>query len=785
MRFRVALLLGCAGLCVVPTTAKTQVASDSGGTAVALPDVEVVAASPIGSSGIDRARVPAASTVIRREDLVRSGTPSLLRTLDEQVGSVTVQDVSGNQFAPNLLYRGFEASGLVGNPQGLAVYVNGTRFNQSFSETVNFDLIPDIAVDRMEVVGSNPVFGLNALGGAISIRLRDGFSYQGAELELSGGSFGRRQVSGQYGVRAKGGSVAGYVAATGIDEDGWREQSPGLIRQFYGSLGWRGERAELNLDLTGAHNLITGNGTVPVELLAASRAAVFTFPDTTRNSYGNIRLRGSYEASDRLSLSGNLFFQSFSQRTANGDVGDIGPDADGQIALEGVGPLRLRGGGGVTDFLGSSGTYGIFNRTATDTNSFGGAAQATYRAEVLGRPNRTTFGVSYDGGRTVFSANSALGVVLPSREVISGGPIIDFPGGPITPVRVNTANDAYGLYALNALDVTDRLTVTGSLRLNVSDIRLRDRNNGGASGDHTFTSVNPAVGATYELLRGGFTSASVYAGYAESNRAPTPAELSCADANAPCTLTNFFIADPPLKQVTAGTFEVGLRGRTTPFQGGFLNGGTVEWHTGLFRTRSSDDIAFVASTIVGRGFFQNVGETQRQGVEAGLKLRTGRLLAYADYAYVNATFESPLLLNSRNNPLSDANGQIQVRPGDRLPGIPAHQVKFGASYRVTDAWRIGFTGLASSGRVLRGDESNLNPRTAGFVVFGANTSYQVTDNIELFGQVQNATNRHYETAGAFSQTSAVPIVQAPGAANPRALAPAPPIAGYGGIRVRF
>lgn len=782
MRLKARLLLGGACLCAGTWPLAAQEAPAE--PAAVLPDVEVIAASPIGGTGVDRAKVPAASTVLRRDDLVRSGTPSLLRALDEQVGSLTVQDVSGNQFAPNLLYRGFEASSLVGNPQGLAVYVNGTRFNQSFSETVNFDLIPDIAVDRMEVVGSNPVFGLNALGGAISVRLRDGFSFQGAELELAGGSFGRRQASAQYGVRSKDGSMAAYVAATGLEEDGWRERSPGRLRQVYGSIGWRGDRAELNLDLTGAQNHITGNGTVPVELLAAQRNAVFTFPDTTRNAYGNVRLRGRYEATDNLSLSATLFYQNFSQRTANGDIGDI-EVRRGQLELEDVGPIRLRGGGGVTDFLGSGGTYGFFNRTATDTNSFGAAAQGTYTSEVMGRRNRTTFGASYDGGRTVFSANTALGVVTQSREVTSNGPIVDFTGGPITPVRINTANDAYGLYALNVLDVTDRLAVTGSVRLNVSGIRLRDRNGGSASGDHVFTKANPAIGATYEALRGGLTSATLYAGYAESNRAPTPAELACANPAAPCTLTNFFVSDPPLKQVVARTFELGLRGRTAPFEGGLLNAGTVEWHAGLFHTRNSDDIAFVASPILGRGFFQNVGETQRQGVEAGLKLRAGRLLAYADYAYVDATFQSPLVLSSLNNPLSDANGLIRVRPGNRLPGIPAHQVKFGASYQVTDAWRVGFTAIASSGRVLRGDESNLNPRTDGFIVFGANTAYQVTENIELFGQVQNATDRRYETAGAFSPTSSVPVLPAPGATDPRSLAPAPPIAGYGGLRIKF
>ncbi len=773
MRLGTGLVLGCAGLCAA-SAARAQADAEP-----PVQTIEVVAPAPLGGSGVDRARVPAATNVLRRDDLVRSGVPSVLRALDEQVGSVAIDDVSGNRFAPNLLYRGFEASALVGNPQGLAVYVNGARFNQPFGDTVNWDLIPDIAIERTELVGSNPMFGLNALGGAVSVRLRDGFSYQGAELELSGGSFGRRQVSGQYGVRA--GNVAAYVAATGIEEDGWRERSPSRLRQIYGTIGWRGDGAELNLDVSGAQNHLTGNGPAPVELLAASRRSVFTLPDTTRNSYGTIRLRGSYEATDQLSLQGHLYYSNFSQRTANGDAADIESGRNGLLQLEDVGPLQLRGGGGVRDFLGPGRTYGLFNRTGTDTNGFGAALQGTHRSEPFGRPNRLTIGAAYDGGRSVFSASSTLATILQSREVTSGGPVIDFPGGPLSPVRVDAANDHYGLYALDVLDLTDRLSLTGSLRLNVSAIRLRDRNGGGASGDSTFVRPNPALGATYQLLPG----LSAYAGYAEANRAPTPAELSCANEAAPCTLSNFFVSDPPLKQVVARTWEAGLRGRTPEFEGGWLAGGTVEWHAGLFHTRSSDDILFAASQVRGRGFFQNVGETQRQGVEAGLKLRAGRLLAYADYAYVDATFQSPLLLNSPDNPLADANGQIGVTKGNRLPGVPAHTVKFGLSYQATSAWRVGLTGIAASGRVLRGDESNLNPRTSGYVVLGVNTAYQVTENIELFGQVQNATDRRYETFGTFSPTASVPIAPAPGAANPRSLTPAPPIAGYGGVRVRF
>ena len=136
---------------------------------------------------------------------------------------------------PSLFYHGFQASSLQGVPQGLAVYVNGARFNQPFGDTVDWDLIPDLAIDRMDLVGSNPVFGLNALGGALSVQLKNGFTYHGAEIDLLGGSFGKYQGELQYGIES--GNVAAYVAASGLQEGGWRDVQSSQLRNFYGDLG--------------------------------------------------------------------------------------------------------------------------------------------------------------------------------------------------------------------------------------------------------------------------------------------------------------------------------------------------------------------------------------------------------------------------------------------------------------------------------------------------------------------------------------------------------------------
>ena len=748
--------------------------------------------APLAGSEVERGKVPVNTGILRREDLQRTGPASALRALDERVGNVTLNQAQGNEFQPNLLYRGFEASPLAGNAQGLAVYLNGTRFNQPFGDTVNWDLIPDIAVDRIEVAGPNPAFGLNALGGAITVKLKDGFTYHGAQLELSGGSFGRIQGSAQYGVQS--GNTAAYIAGTALNEDGWRDHSPSQLRQIYGDVGYRGDKAEVHVNLVGAINNLVGNGTTPVELLAASRSAVFTYPDETRNKYLRLTTTGSYEVNDRISLQATAYYSNLAQRTFNGNAADVEPcDSNRGFLCINDGPaLTTRDGSRIPNFLNPGlypgnrqfrrgGPYSQLDETATDSNGYGVALQGTHRSEVFGRPNRLLVGASYDGGSTTFSARSSLGALALDRGYIGPGITISQDDGSITPVRVDATNNYYGLYASDTLDVTDRLSVTVSGRLNVAEINLRDRNGTALSGDHSFTKFNPAAGATYKLL----PNVSLYGGYSQSNRTPTPAELSCASPASPCSLTNFFVADPALKQVTAQTFEAGVRGSFGLASLGGPESARVSWNVGLFRTDADDDILFTSSAVQGRGYFQNVGGTRRQGVEAGVSLRQGGLLAYLDYAYTDATFRDPFTVGSQNNPFADADGLTQVRRGNQIPGVPEHRLKFGVQYSITPDWTVGTTGIASSGRTLQGDAANLNPRTAAYVVLNLNTAYQVTQNIQVFGLVQNVTNARYATFGGFSPVGLVPIVQAPGATNTRSLVPGAPLAGFGGVRVTF
>ena len=741
-----------------------------------LPQVNVVAPSPLLGSGIDRNKAPSTVNLLTGRDIERTGIPNVLGALEEQTPGVVLENAQGNPFQPNLQYRGFIASPLDGNPQGLAVYLNGVRFNAPFSDAVNWDLLPSVAIDRVNLAGSNPVFGLNALGGSLSIQLKNGFTWHGGLAELYGGSFGTIDGSLQYGKQS--GNVSTYVAGNVFHSNGWRQLNSSDVRQFYGDVGWRSDRAELHLNVLLVDNTLNSPATLPVQLLDVDRTATFTAPNETRNKYGLVSLSGTWSVTDNTSLQGVFYYDNFSQRIANGNASGAAVCAatPGFLCDNNGAPLFDRAGSPIPDFL-SGGPYSQLNNQAVDSNGYGTAVQVTHDSTLIGRHNQVVAGLSFDGGVSTFTASTLLGGITDVNGVFIGpGIVIDQPNGPIAPVRLGVTNAYYGAYFADVFDVTPRLALSLAGRLNVAQIDLSDQNGTALSGNHSYAHFNPGVGLTYQVL----PSLSLYASYAEGNRAPTPAELSCASPASPCTLANFFTGDPDLKQVVSHTIEAGLRGRLRP-----AAGASLEWSIGLFRTNDDNDIAFVASSVPGLDFFQNVGQTRRQGLEAGLSWRGPRLRAWVNYAYTDATFQSPLTLDSPLNPGADANGQIHVVPGNRLPGVPAHRFKLGADYAVTDAWTVGFSALVSSGQYLFGDEANLTAKTNPYVVLNANTSYRVTRNLELFGLVQNLLNVKYETFGTFSPTSLVPIARVPGATLTRSLSPAPPVAAYGGVRLRF
>ena len=351
----------------------------------------------------------------------------------------------------------------------------------------------------------------------------------------------------------------------------------------------------------------------------------------------------------------------------------------------------------ITDFL-FGGQYGQLDTQNTSTNAYGASLQLTSTGKLFGRDNHFVVGASLDIGRTRFNAVSFLGGLTSSnRDFVGPGVVIDEPGS-IAPVSVAVDSVDWGIYLANTWRVTPQLALTASGRLNISTITLNDLAGGDINGSHNFVHFNPAGGFTYEFA----PWLTVYGGYAVANRTPTPAELSCAGPTNSCSLANFFVGDPPLNQVVSRTFEAGLRGNVPVF-----NDGRLRYSLALYHSDVDDDIAFINSTVSGRAFFANVGSTRRQGLDAELKLTTDRWLAYLNYSFINATFQSTFVQASGDNPAADLDGNITVQPGNRLPGIPSHQLKAGAYYKATDKWTVGANFVYTGSVYLFGDDANL------------------------------------------------------------------------------
>ena len=719
-----------------------------------------------------------ANNVVTSDDIERTGVPTLTGTLNDDVPSVHINDASGNPFQPSLMFRGFLASPIQGDEQGLAVYVNGARFNQPQGDTVNWDLIPSNAIASADVEGGNAVFGLNALGGSVSVKLKNGFTFHGGDLVAYGGMNGRAAGLFEYGAESD--NTSAYVAINAIHDDGFRNTSASTLYQFYGDLGWRGHDSEVHLGITANSTALGNPGATPVELLAVDRAANSTAPNTVYNKYIALNLNGNHDITDNTTAQWVVYYSNLSQRLNNGVTVDSAPCTahPGFLCTDGGdgGYLTDRNGKPIPDFLHGA-PYGGVSQQGTDSNAFGASAQVSNTHEVFGLPNHVVGGVSFDAGNVMFDGNQTIGALTPGRLIIPPEITVDQADLSIAPVRLATTNRYYGVFFTDLLDVTPKLTLSLAGRFNAADITLDDKIGTALDGGHSYDHFNPGFGAAYKVL----PNLSVYANYAESNRAPTPSELSCSNALQPCQLPNFFISDPNLKQVVARTAEFGARGRVAD-----LGGGTLSWNADLFRTDSNDDIIFEASQIPGLDFYQNAGTTRRQGAEANLVYRRGALRASLGYSFVQATFQSPLTLDSPLNPHADANGQIHVSPGDRLPGIPANQLKFVAEYDITDRWTVGASGQLVSGQYLYGDEANQNKMIGGYFVLNLNTSYRITDHIQLFALINNALDQKYSLYGTFAQVDGVPFPEVPGGVtNTRVESPASPLAAYGGVRVTF
>jgi outer membrane receptor protein involved in Fe transport len=797
---RLILRFGLPICCAVVALPFPAFAADSSGgssnnpaAASELPQITVIGNTPLEGLGLPMNQIPSNVQTADSKDMQRQQTLDLADYLNNNFSGINVSESADNPFQLDINYHGFTASPLLGTPEGLSVYVDGVRVNESFGDTVNWDLIPQSAISTVTLMsGSNPVFGLNTLGGALSVKTKSGHDNPGTEIETYGGSFGRRAFEGETGGES--GNFDYFMTGNYFDETGWRDNSPTRVYQGFGKVGWQNNKTDIDLSYTYADTSLYGNGATPMSMLDFRREASYT-PDFTANLLSFVNLTGTQFLTDKLLLSGNVYYRHLVTGAINGNIND--GYLDGDYAGP---PIDCTGSPASRADL----TYCAPGQNATSrllqrTKGFG--LQLTDSQDVLGWANQAIVGVDYDDSSDTFSQAYQFGQLTPDRLLIYE----QTPFNDETVISLTGSNQIYGAYLTDTLSPSKLLHFTLSVRYNRSTETLDgysvDTNIGdfGAGfdqpsplmGDHTFSRVNPAFGFTVTPT----DSLTFYADYNEASRAPTVIELGCANPAAPCGLPNDFASDPDLRQVVARTVELGVRGN--------LPDQRLVWSADIFHTVNSNDIQFVA-TATNAGYFDNVGNTRRQGLDLSLGGKEGGLNWHLTYSFVDATYQSNFEVNSESNSTADADGNISVRPGDRIPLIPKHTGRLVLDYELNQAWDIGGNVIAASGSYLHGDENNANQIGGtngegayvsgsgwipGYTVVNLQGTYHVTKRAEIFARLTNVFDKEYATAGFLTSSSFNPngtfIANPNNWPNENAVSPAAPRAIWVGMRVRW
>ena len=681
--------------------------------------VVVVGTTPVPGNDVAKDQVPANVQTADAQRLRQLQSVNLPDFMATQLPSVNVNETQGNPFMMTLNYRGFSASPLLGMPQGLSVYLDGVRVNEPFGDIVNWDMLPTNALASMTLLpGSDPLFGLNTLGGALVLRTRSGDTDPGGEVQVQGGSFGRVDTDLSYGRTV---GVDGHVFAAFSDfrDDGWRDFSPSRVRQLFLKGGQRAADSSWELSLNHAESRLVGNGLTPESMLAVDREQIYTRPDQTQNHMSMLTLNASHRLADGYALSGTAYVRGVHASTVNGDLND---DYDG-----------------VDDT-----NTGVEHRTSTSEH---GAGMAIQLGKTVGT-HRVAIGLSWDQARNHFEQSSAEGTLDTTRGVVSTE------DAEVEALISGTSRTA-GLYASDLVTLAPELQLTLSGRYNHTRVRTVDigRESLGLDtsldGAGTFIKFNPAAGVTWQAT----PTLTAFGGFSQGNRAPSPIELGCSDPENPCVLPNALQGDPPLKQVVSRTLGAGLRG---------MVGNELSWSASVYRTENLDDLLFISNGHAS-GYFANVGKTLRQGAELAVSQRT-RLVDWSlAYSYLDATFRSSACLLSESNssagisPACTGDGEIAVGPGDRLPGLPRHSLKITVDARPSPGWSVGAQLAAYSSQFVQGNENNEHQpdgvaffgsgRVAGFATMALTTNCELMRGVELFAKVSNVFDRKYASGG--------------------------------------
>ena len=690
-------MLLCCAVLLAPAAAADEAVP------VRLPPVTVIGVTPLPGMRLPIDEIPGNVQQFSARDVARPPGQTAAEFLERNAAGVTAASNTGNPFQADVIYRGFTASPLLGTPQGLSVFLDGVRINEVFGDVINWDLLPQNAIATAALVpGSNPVFGLNTLGGALTLATKDGAAFPGSRAALTVGSFGR--IGGLLEHGGAHGAWDWYATADTLDENGWRAHSESRLRRAFGKLRHAGADSSAEVTVQLADTKLAGTQALPAAMLGSPELA-YTWPDLTDNRLAAITGRGELRLAPHVTLTGLLYARRLRTATQNSNVVPT-DDADEPPA--------------------SNVRANAVNRT------YGASVQVSCTFATGSLVHRLAIGAALDGGDTAFTQSSATANITSDREIVDAA-------APVTTAAADARSHQAGLYALDSIALGERATALLSARYQEARITVRDPTgtNPGLEGEHRYGRVNPAAGATYRLAPG----TSAYVNWSRGMRVPTAMELTCADAAAPCSLPSIFVADPALNAVLATTTEAGVRHRSAA--------GSLA--VALYRTHLADDIQFIATGAASGnvGYFSNVGATERAGLELSGGTRRGPVGIELRYGYTRARFLTGFRTHSPANAAATEDGSIVVEPGDRMPGIPAHAGRVRLSWQAAGTLELGASLAATSFQYARGNENNADPagRIPGRSLVDLDLRWQPAAGWSIEAGVSNLFDRRYAVAG--------------------------------------
>ncbi len=520
-------------------------------------------------------------------------------------------------------------------------------------------------------------------------------------------------------------------------------------------------------------------------------------PDFTHNLLHFVNLTGTQFLAEHLLLSANAYYRHLITDSSNGSNNDnYLSDSYAGAPIDCAAAPEER----VSIAYCSQATTQVSQlrqRTA------GLGIQLTDSQPLWGGKNQAILGADFSNSNDDFVQNYQYGAFAPDRTLL----YLQSPLNDETVISLSGSNRIFGVYLTDTLSPSSLLHVTLAARYNRSTESLdgysvdTDVGDAGAgfdqasplTGDHTFTRLNPALGFTVTPT----DTATYYATYNEASRAPTVLELGCANPQQPCGLPNDFASDPDLKQVVAHTVELGLRGN--------LADQSLSWSADLFRTINHDDIQFIATTT-NSGYFDNVGNTRRQGLDLGVGGKVGSLSWRVAYSFVDATYQSQFVVSAASNSSADANGDIVVHPGDRLPLVPRQTGRVVLDYSFSQRLQAGANLVMASGSYLHGNENNANVAGAtngagqtiaadgtgwipSYVLLNLQGTYRLGESVQLFARVVNLFNAQYGSAGFLTVNTFTPSgsfrTNPADWTNENAVSPGAPRGVWAGVRLRW